>query len=88
LSALQNLNLKCDGYTKMLLDPPRTGALEVVNNINIFDPQRIVYISCNPATLARDSGILVKAGYTLKTVGIIDMFPHTKHVEAIALFMK
>jgi 23S rRNA (uracil1939-C5)-methyltransferase len=87
LSQPLNLDLKYNQYTKILLDPPRTGALEIANQINCFNPQRIVYISCNPATLARDSGILRTAGYTLKTLRIVDMFPHTKHVEAIALFV-
>jgi len=74
-------------YNKILLDPPRTGALEIVTNINKFNAKQIVYISCNPATLARDSKILNTADYTLKTLGIIDMFPHTKHIETIALFV-
>lgn len=84
----QPLTLKLDAYSKILLDPPRTGALEIVNTITKFNAQRIVYISCNPATLARDSGILGAAGYKLKTLGIIDMFPHTKHVETITLFVR
>lgn len=74
-------------YNKILLDPPRTGAKEIVEEISRFKAQRIVYVSCNPATLARDAGILVhKHGYRLRDVGVINMFPHTGHVEAIALF--
>ncbi len=73
---------------KVLLDPPRSGALEVVTNlIPVLKPQRIVYISCNPATLARDSEHLVhQLGYRLTCAGAIDMFPHTAHVESIAVF--
>ena len=73
----------------MLLDPARSGAQEVVSRMNLFRPQRIVYVSCHPGTLARDAGILVhEQGYRLESAGIIDMFPHTAHVESIALFTK
>ena len=73
---------------KWLIDPPRDGAFELVKAINHANrPKRIVYVSCNPATLARDAGVLVnEKGYTLKAAGVINMFPHTAHVESIALF--
>ncbi len=75
-------------FGKWLLDPPRTGAIEAVKRLpEAGGPQRIVYVSCNPATLARDSQVLVHArGYRLKAAGVMDMFPQTSHVEAMALF--
>jgi 23S rRNA (uracil1939-C5)-methyltransferase len=73
--------------TGLLLDPPRSGADEVVRGLQAPLPDRIVYVSCNPESLARDAGVLVRAhGYRLARVGILDMFPHTAHVESIALF--
>ncbi len=78
-----------EGFNKLLLDPPRSGAPVVVEKLPQPLPQRIVYVSCDPATLARDAGVLVKQhGYTLVSAGVMDMFPHTAHVESIALFEK
>ena len=75
---------------KWLIDPPRIGAMELMNAITPENaPNKIVYVSCNPSTFARDANILVNQhGYTLKNVGIINMFPHTSHVESIAEFVK
>ena len=74
--------------TKWLIDPPRAGALNLVNLIDSeIKPKLIIYISCNPATLARDSDILVnKKNYIFKEGGIVNMFPHTSHIESIAVF--
>ncbi|HEX8987208.1 MAG TPA: 23S rRNA (uracil(1939)-C(5))-methyltransferase RlmD [Rhodocyclaceae bacterium] len=74
-------------FDKMLIDPPREGAAELVKCLGDDGPQRIVYVSCNPATLARDAAILVhERGYALRSAGIASMFPQTSHVESIALF--
>ena len=77
-------------FDKMLIDPPREGALELVKSIDENSgPRRIVYVSCSPATLARDAAILVsQKGYRLLGAGVVNMFPNTSHVESIALFEK
>jgi 23S rRNA (uracil1939-C5)-methyltransferase len=75
-----------EGFSAVLLDPPRDGAFEVVRKLASLGAKRLVYVSCNPATLARDTVELVKQGYRLKRAGILDMFPQTAHVEAMALF--
>ncbi|OIO77279.1 MAG: hypothetical protein AUJ86_09145 [Hydrogenophilaceae bacterium CG1_02_62_390] len=75
------------GQEKMLIDPPREGAIEVIKALAEDAPRRIVYVSCNPATLARDAAVLVRQkGYRLRGAGILNMFPHTAHVESIACF--
>lgn len=74
-------------FDKILLDPPRSGAAAVFDYLPKKGTDRIVYVSCHPASLARDAGILVeKHGFKLKAAGVMDMFPHTAHVESIALF--
>jgi len=74
-------------YDLMLLDPPRAGAREVLEYLPRKGVRRVVYVSCHPASLARDAGTLVREhGYTFKAAGVMDMFPHTAHVESIAMF--
>ena len=81
-------------FDKILIDPPRDGATELLKAFGeqgLADaaaaPRRIVYVSCNPSTLARDAGMLVGAfGYRLKAAGVVNMFPHTSHVESLAVF--
>ena len=81
---------KIPAVTKMLIDPPRDGAMEVCNLLGRDvrpELKRIVYVACSPGTLARDAGLLVHTqGFTLKAAGVVNMFPHTAHVESIALF--
>ncbi len=80
-------------FDRMLIDPPREGAMAVCQSLAalmqsdpVLCPGRIVYVSCNPATLARDAGLLTQGGYVLSQAGVINMFPHTAHVESIAVF--
>ncbi len=74
-------------YDKLLLDPARAGAIEVLKQFPLKGLKRIVYVSCHPGSLARDAGYLVnEAGWTLRAAGVMDMFPHTAHVESIAVF--
>jgi len=77
-------------FDRVLVDPPREGAqalAQVLSTAGLARPSRIVYVSCNPATLARDAALLVhEGGWTLKQAGVINMFPHTAHVESIAVF--
>jgi 23S rRNA (uracil1939-C5)-methyltransferase len=74
-------------FDKLLIDPPREGAVEIIKALPATWPRRIVYVSCDPATLARDAGVLVHAkGFGMAAAGVVNMFPHTAHVESIALF--
>ena len=76
-----------EGFDRLLLDPPRSGADAVLKQLPLKGLQRIVYVSCHPGSLARDAGYLVnERGWTLQAAGVMDMFPHTAHVESIAVF--
>lgn len=77
-----------EGFNKVLLDPARAGAAGVMTHIIKLAPTHVVYVSCNPTTLARDSQALLAAGYHLERVALLDMFPHTGHVESMALFSR
>ena len=80
--------LKGLSFDKILLDPPRAGAYTLVKSIEHLNPRCILYVSCNPITFARDAQILIhEKGYRLKQVCVMDMFPHTEHVESMALFV-
>lgn len=74
------------GFDKVLLDPARAGAAGVMLHIIKLALRRVVYVSCNPATLARDSDVLLQAGYTIQRLAMLDMFPHTGHLESMVLF--
>ena len=76
-----------EDYELLLLDPPRSGAAEILEYLPKRGTRRVVYVSCHPGSLARDAGTLVnRHGFTLRSAGVMDMFPHTAHVESIALF--
>jgi 23S rRNA (uracil1939-C5)-methyltransferase len=74
-------------FDTILLDPPRAGAREMLPTVARLAPKRVLYISCHPGSLARDTGMLVhQFGFKLRAAGVLDMFPHTTHVESLALF--
>jgi len=81
--------LDLGGANKLLLDPPRTGALELIEGLDLRAISRLVYVSCNPVTFARDAALLCdRHGFALLECGVLDMFPQTAHVESISLFAK
>lgn len=76
-------------WDRVLLDPPRAGAREVLAQLRLDATRMLVYVSCNPATLARDTALLVhEKGFTLDRAGVVDMFPHTSHIESVAVFTR
>jgi 23S rRNA (uracil1939-C5)-methyltransferase len=76
-------------YDRILLDPPRAGAREIIARFPQLGAKRVVYVSCHPATLARDAKLLVEEqGYRLQRCAVLDMFPHTSHVESLAVFSR
>jgi len=87
--AWEEMSWAARAYEKVLLDPPRAGAREVLEVVADCGAGRVLYISCHPGSLARDAGILVNEhGFTLQAAGVMDMFPHTAHVESVALFVR
>jgi 23S rRNA (uracil1939-C5)-methyltransferase len=87
-AALAQLKKQRRRYSKILLDPPRTGAKGIERDLALLGAGKILYISCNPTTLARDLAALTQQGYSLRTVQPVDLFPHTFHVEAIATLVR
>ncbi|HKI75321.1 MAG TPA: 23S rRNA (uracil(1939)-C(5))-methyltransferase RlmD [Pseudomonadales bacterium] len=83
-----DLDFDLSDTNKVLLDPPRSGAAAVCEKLASGNVERVVYVSCNPVTLARDAKSLVEKGFALETTGVVDMFPHTTHVESIACFLR
>lgn len=77
-----------ESWDTLIVDPPRSGAKEVLEELPLKNIARVLYVSCNPATLARDAKILIDRGFSMTHLGIMDMFPHTAHVESMALFAK
>ena len=75
-------------FNKILLDPPRTGAAFALNGLCALQAEKVLYVSCNPATLVRDAEILINFGYRIQKTAMLDMFPHTEHLESITLFEK
>lgn len=75
-------------FNKILLDPPRTGAVFALNGLCALQAEKVLYVSCNPATLVRDAEILINSGYCIQKTAMLDMFPHTEHLESITLFEK
>ena len=77
-----------ESWETLIVDPPRSGAKEVLEVLPLKNIARVLYVSCNPATLARDARILIDRGFSMTHLGIMDMFPQTAHVESMALFVK
>ena len=87
-ASLKTVTKLAESIDLVVLDPPRSGAPAVMSWINNSGAKRVIYISCHPATMVRDTTALVQNGYKLKNIGVIDMFPHTAHIETMALFEK
>jgi len=87
-AAVQQLNNRRERFSKIVLDPPRTGAKGIDRNLASFGVEKILYISCDPTTLARDLVALARHGYKPTMVQPIDLFPHTFHVETLAVMTR
>jgi 23S rRNA (uracil1939-C5)-methyltransferase len=87
-AALERLAKQRQRFSKIILDPPRAGAKGIERDLASFGAQKILYVSCNPATLARDLSALACHGYKLTLVQPIDLFPHTFHVETLAVMAR
>jgi 23S rRNA (uracil1939-C5)-methyltransferase len=85
---LTQFGIESGTITKILLDPARAGAADIVEQLPALGVEKILYVSCNPTTLSRDSKVLLDNGYVLAKLGIMNMFPHTAHIESMALFEK
>jgi 23S rRNA (uracil1939-C5)-methyltransferase len=83
-SSLDLLTIRETKYDTVIMDPPRTGAVNLLSGINRINPDKIVYVSCNSSTLARDLQVLQNSGYMLKSFKMFDMFPQTYHIETVA----
>ena len=75
-----------DDFDVLVLDPSRTGAMAILEQLPLTQFKTILYVSCDPVTLARDSAIILQAGFSIKKIGLMNMFPHTGHIETMALF--
>jgi 23S rRNA (uracil1939-C5)-methyltransferase len=87
-SSVKRLKRRGERFTKIVLDPPRPGAPGIQADLAALGAEKILYVSCNPTTLARDLSVLSKNGYKLKWVQPVDLFPHTFHVEALAVMVR
>jgi 23S rRNA (uracil1939-C5)-methyltransferase len=87
-AAVERLTQQRRRFSKILLDPPRAGAKGIERNLALFGAETILYVSCNPATLARDLAALARHGYKLTLVQPVDLFPHTFHVESLAVMTR
>jgi 23S rRNA (uracil1939-C5)-methyltransferase len=87
-SAVERLKQRGEQFSKIVLDPPRPGAQGIQRNLAVFGAETIAYVSCNPTTLARDLAELSRHGYELQTVQPVDLYPHTFHVEALAIMTR
>jgi len=87
-AAVKQLTMQRERFSKIILDPPRAGAKGIDRNLAALGAEKIFYVPCNPTTLARDLAALARHGYKLTSVQPIDLFPHTFHVETLAVMIR